>query len=187
MAFQSVYLSCSLLQGSPSEVLNSLKARFEACKNDKALSVLAEMSLFFEYVSDMLGNLDQISFDVRLARGLDYYTGVIFEVVLQGTDVGSVCGGGRYDNLVGMFSGRKIPAVGFALGIERIFRVLEDRDRSLSQKETSAHVRVVVAGQNPRSERTFGTDPLLLRERLKICSELWNAGIRVCSFLFRLS
>lgn len=48
----------------------------------------------------------QVSFDLSLARGLDYYTGVIYETVLKGQDVGSVSGGGRYDNLVGMFGKR---------------------------------------------------------------------------------
>jgi len=50
--------------------------------------------------------LDKISFDLSLARGLDYYTGLIFEAVLVGSKRGSVAGGGRYDNLVGMFSGK---------------------------------------------------------------------------------
>lgn len=58
-----------------------------------------------------------IIFDMALARGLDYYTGVIFEAVLIGEEsVGSVGAGGRYDKLVGMFSGRDIPAVGVSIG-----------------------------------------------------------------------
>ena len=65
-----------------------------------------------------------------MARGLDYYTGLIFEAVLvseDGKGIGSVCGGGRYDNLVGMFSGHQIPSVGGSVGIERILSILEKK------------------------------------------------------------
>ena len=61
-----------------------------------------------------------------LARGLSYYTGPIFEVVSDDFS-GSLGGGGRYDNLVGMFSGKQVPAVGFSLGLERILLLMEER------------------------------------------------------------
>lgn len=87
-------------------------------------------------------------FDLSLARGLDYYTGIIYEAVLtqagvapvasesstraateECVTVGSVSGGGRYDGLVGMFDpkGRKVPCVGFSIGIERIFSIMEQK------------------------------------------------------------
>jgi histidyl-tRNA synthetase len=65
-------------------------------------------------------------FDPTLARGLSYYTGPIFEVTVEGL-AGSMGGGGRYDNLIGMFTKRQIPAVGFSLGLERILLVMEER------------------------------------------------------------
>lgn len=83
-----------------------------------------------------------MSFDLSLARGLDYYTGVIYEAVLvqqESTEkkkksddtvgVGSIAGGGRYDDLVGMFSAKhtKIPCVGFSIGVERIFSILKHK------------------------------------------------------------
>ncbi len=67
-----------------------------------------------------------LRFDPGLARGLDYYTGPIFEVVAAG-GAGSLAGGGRYDGLIGMFSRRDTPATGFALGMERILMLLEER------------------------------------------------------------
>lgn len=80
----------------------------------------------------------QVSFDLSLARGLDYYTGVIYEAVLtgpaipvagaeEGVSVGSVAGGGRYDGLVGMFAGKgkNVPCVGVSIGIERLFSLME--------------------------------------------------------------
>lgn len=80
----------------------------------------------------------QISFDLSLARGLDYYTGVIYEAVLLQTaakageeslNVGSVAAGGRYDELVAMFDpkGHKVPCVGLSIGVERIFYIMEQK------------------------------------------------------------
>lgn len=63
-----------------------------------------------------------------LARGLDYYTDLIFEVKVPKYKGGSVCGGGRYDNLIGLFSGKQIPAVGFAFGFDRIIQAMEELD-----------------------------------------------------------
>ena len=60
-----------------------------------------------------------------LARGLNYYTGLIFEVKIEDYNAGSVCGGGRYDNLIGMFTGRQIPAVGFAFGFDRVIEAMD--------------------------------------------------------------
>lgn len=68
-----------------------------------------------------------VGFDATLARGLGYYTGPVFEVVLKDGGVGSVSGGGRYDGLIGMFSGRAVPAVGISLGLERLLVVMEER------------------------------------------------------------
>jgi histidyl-tRNA synthetase len=83
---------------------------------------------------DALNITDHFLFDFSLARGLDYYTGVIFEAVLTGTDrVGSIAGGGRYDGLIGMFSGKSIPSVGGSIGIERIFNILEEKEKSKGQ------------------------------------------------------
>jgi len=68
----------------------------------------------------------RLKLDPSLARGLSYYTGPIFEIQVPDL-AGSLGGGGRYDNLVGMFLGRKVPAVGFSLGLERILVVMEER------------------------------------------------------------
>lgn len=65
-------------------------------------------------------------FDPTLARGLSYYTGPIFEITCAGL-AGSMGGGGRYDNLIGMFTKRQIPAVGFSLGLERVLLVMTER------------------------------------------------------------
>ncbi len=68
----------------------------------------------------------RLKLDPGLARGLSYYTGAIFEVAVKDLS-GSLGGGGRYDNLIGMFSGEKVPACGFSLGLERILVVMGER------------------------------------------------------------
>ena len=67
-----------------------------------------------------------LAIDPSLARGLSYYTGAIMEIAVEG--IGSLGGGGRYDNLVGMFLGRDVPACGFSLGLERIIVVMTERE-----------------------------------------------------------
>ena len=78
-----------------------------------------------------LGINGKIEFDLSLARGLDYYTGIIYEAVLQddGLEVGSIAAGGRYDGLVGTLSDDKhnVPCVGVSVGIERILAIIGQR------------------------------------------------------------
>lgn len=69
------------------------------------------------------GNI--LKFEPTLARGLSYYTGLIFEAEIEGYDAGSVAGGGRYDNLIGLFAGRQISAVGFSFGFDRLIEAME--------------------------------------------------------------
>ena len=83
---------------------------------------------------------DRLRLTPALARGLSYYTGPIYEVV--STDFsGSLGGGGRYDNLVGMFSGKQVPAVGFSLGLERMLLLMEER-QMFPPLRMAAHVMV---------------------------------------------
>ena len=84
----------------------------------------ADIEIILGILQEM-GVADKVYFDPTLARGLDYYTGMIFEIEIEGYSAGSVCGGGRYDNLIGMFSGKNIPAVGFAFGFDRLIEAME--------------------------------------------------------------
>ena len=88
-----------------------------------------------------MGASDRISFDLSLARGLDYYTGVIYEAVMVGGNVGSVAAGGRYDGLVGMFSGKDVPAVGVSIGIERVMAIMEAQVRARQMRPLSRRPR----------------------------------------------
>jgi histidyl-tRNA synthetase len=85
---------------------------------------LAELSSFHAYL-DPLGTVNELQFDITLARGLNYYTGCIFEVVAKDTPMGSIGGGGRYDNLTGVFGLPGVSGVGISFGADRIYDVLE--------------------------------------------------------------
>ncbi|KAM6148928.1 histidine--tRNA ligase, mitochondrial [Erethizon dorsatum] len=147
-------------------------------QNKQALEGLESLKLLFEYLT-LFGITEKISFDLSLARGLDYYTGVIYEAVLLQTpaqageeplNVGSVAAGGRYDELVAMFDpkGHKVPCVGLSIGVERIFHIVEQRMKTSGEKVRTTETQVFVA----TPQKNF------LLERLKLIAELWDAGIK---------
>jgi len=97
----------------------------ENLKRPSALKGFDDLQTILQ-LSVATGTSQRLALSPNLARGLSYYTGAIFEVVVPGV-AGSLGGGGRYDGLVGMFAGREIPACGFSLGLERILLLLEER------------------------------------------------------------
>jgi len=131
-----------------------------------AAFAMSQLAKLFNYMKSM-GSLPHVSFDLSLARGLDYYTGTIYELVLlDENQVGTISAGGRYDKLVGMFSGTDIPCVGVSIGIERIMAIAEDRAKKMGEfKCASTDVLVVTL------------DGGLLEKKMEVCATLWDAGI----------
>ena len=119
-----------VLKGKPWDMYNSLMMEKKFGDHQGAMEAMEDMRILFEYLEAM-DKLHFISFDLSLARGLDYYTGVIYEAVCMNgnTQVGSIGGGGRYDYLVSMFqeAGKVTPTVGVSVGIERVFTLMEER------------------------------------------------------------
>jgi histidyl-tRNA synthetase len=111
----------------------------------------------------------RIRVDPSLARGLSYYTGAIMEIAVEG--IGSLGGGGRYDNLIGMFLGRHIPACGMTLGLERIIVVMTERNMFPAAVSHGA-VDVVVTFLDDDSRG----------EALRLAAELRGASLRVDVF-----
>jgi len=100
---------------------------------DEAKKVLSKLSgkpktedieKIFEFIKKMGIDSPKVKYEPTLARGLDYYTGIIFETVTDGKS-GSLCSGGRYDNLIGMFANKNFPAVGFGLGFDRTVEAMD--------------------------------------------------------------
>src|SRR5262249_40835163 len=110
---------------------------------------------------------NRVKIDPALARGLLYYTGAIMEINVKDL-AGSLGGGGRYDNLVGMFLGQNIPACGFSLGLERILVVMSERNMFPAQVDSSP-ADVMVAIWNEDS----------IVDSLQLAEELRAAGLRV--------
>ncbi len=100
--------------------------------------------------------------DLSLARGLDYYTGPIFEVFAE-KGIGSIAGGGRYDKMIGLFSGKDIPATGISFGIERIIEVMKERKMIKSKK---SNVKVFIASVNEKVRDNVLEIVQLLRSNL---------------------
>ena len=99
----------------------TLESVKEVCGGEAAESVETIIKSVEELSEDAYG----INFDISLVRGQGYYTGTVFEIVSDKFK-GSIAGGGRYDNLIGKFTGENIPAVGFSIGFERIFALLTE-------------------------------------------------------------
>ena len=107
---------------SQGEVLEILKKNFEEVETGK--KGVEELEFVLENIKNL--GLDQLVFDITLARGLDYYTGAIFEVKAQGVEMGSIGGGGRYDNLTEVFGVKDVPGIGISFGLDRIYLVMEE-------------------------------------------------------------
>ena len=111
----------------PAQTLDQLKSWLAA--SPTALTGIAELSEMLQYVQQY-GLIDsRVQVDVTLARGLSYYTGAIFEVKVNEVSMGSVSGGGRYDNLTGAFGQPGLSGVGISFGVDRIYDVLEELNR----------------------------------------------------------
>ncbi|GAA5873319.1 hypothetical protein JCM1840_000026 [Sporobolomyces johnsonii] len=209
------------LKGGP-ELVDRLRQDEKLVGHKAAKEGLEDMALLFKYL-DIYGVTGRMSFDLSLARGLDYYTGIIYEAVTEGSappvpvapspaavptpaqqkadpkgkkpalnadeeadidestvGVGSIAAGGRYDELVGMFSGSggaagKIPCVGISFGVERLFSLLLKKAQekgSEAGRAKATEVFVMSLGDG------------LLEERMKVCKELWAAGIKA-EFMYK--
>ena len=113
------------LEGSNSEKLEKLKTILQ--DSPIGLKGVEELSIVFDYLKDV-DIRTEIKLDLTLARGLSYYTGAIFEVKALDVQIGSITGGGRYDNLTGVFGMAGVSGVGISFGADRIFDVLNQLD-----------------------------------------------------------
>ncbi len=114
------------ISGSTEERLVQMKDYL--ANSEVGLEGISELEYLFQ-ATQKLGLRDtKVEFDVTLARGLNYYTGAIFEVKCGATSIGSICGGGRYDDLTGIFGMKNMSGVGISFGADRIYYVLEELD-----------------------------------------------------------
>ena len=114
-----------MLSGSNSEKIDSLKQIL--ANSEIGLKGIAELEFILDRI-DKLTLRSELELDLTLARGLNYYTGAIFEVKALDVQIGSITGGGRYDNLTGVFGMDGVSGVGISFGADRIFDVLNQLD-----------------------------------------------------------
>ncbi len=158
-------LSFISIRGSNGQVLEAL----EAWRGRDALfdQGLEELKAVAGYLSAFGVPERNFAVDLTIARGLDYYTGTVYETaMLDHPEIGSICSGGRYDNLAEYYTDKKLPGVGISIGVTRLFYVLEEQGM-LSDQMVTAPADVLVI---PMSDD--------LQAAIQTATALRNAGIR---------
>jgi histidyl-tRNA synthetase len=163
-----------LLEGNNDEKLASLR---DALKDsDIGLQGCDEIQTVFNYIATCELRTANLELDITLARGLNYYTGAIFEVKTNEVAMGSIGGGGRYDDLTGMFGLKGLTGAGISFGADRIYDVMEELNLFPASAEQST--QVLICCFEPQGE-TYAL-PLLQQLRNKhINAELYPAGAKI--------
>ena len=135
------------LRGSHAEKIASMRALMEGRSasgivSETGIKGLEELDELFGLI-DAVGISQEVEIDLSLARGLNYYTGAIFEVKAKDFEIGSICGGGRYDNLTGIFGLPDMSGVGISFGADRIYDVLKGLGKF--PEEVTSSTRVLFA------------------------------------------
>jgi histidyl-tRNA synthetase len=155
-------LESTRVSGKPGEVLNDVSRKLSTYRN--AMEGIEELKEIVRILAELGVEEKSYSIDLGLVRGLDYYTGPIFEIVVTEPKIGSLSGGGRYDKLIGGFAGVDVPATGISFGLERIIDVMRELGMvSLSETKTL----VVVSAVDEESSL----------EALRVAQRLRGAGI----------
>ncbi len=161
------------ISGKLGEVLS--KAEKLIGGNKSGREGILELREILEFLTEMKYEEDVI-IDLSLARGLDYYTSTIFEVMSKDRQIGSLAGGGRYDEMVGKFAGSKdpIPAVGIALGIERIIELMRDKE----EKKKSITIIFVANVDSQVKKDCLGIVKKLRDSKISTEMDLMNRDLR---------
>lgn len=136
------------IEGSNEEKLRQCKTLFYGI--NIALEGIDEISLLLHYLSLQKIDFKKIKVDFSIARGLDYYTGPVFEsFVNTSSEYGSIFSGGRYDGLTTRFTGQKLSAVGASIGIDRLLAIMEDLNQSIDLSNNSANLIILRLSDKP--------------------------------------
>lgn len=164
-----------LLQGTNEAKLASLRDTLS--KSETGLKGCDEIQTVLDYIADFKLKTARLELDITLARGLNYYTGAIFEVKTNEVAMGSIGGGGRYDDLTGVFGAKeKLTGVGISFGADRIYDVMEEL--SLFPTAASQGTQVLICCFDKDGERY--ALPLLQQLREKnIYAELYPPGAKI--------
>jgi histidyl-tRNA synthetase len=167
-----------LLEGSNEEKLAALKSIL--ANSSVGLKGIAEIEEVFDYIAKLSGDTALLSrivdLDITLARGLNYYTGCIFEVKTNEVAMGSIGGGGRYDDLTGMFGLKDLTGVGVSFGADRIYDVLEELNLFPANKADSTKL-LIINFDKQLETYTLGLLNKLRKENIAV--ELYAAPVKL--------
>ncbi len=159
------------LSGTNDSKLNCLKQLIG--HTDDGEKGIAELEMVLDYLKP-LNIKSKVEIDQSLARGLNYYTGAIIEVKANGVNIGSICGGGRYDNLTGIFGLPDVSGVGVSFGADRIYDVMKEQNLFPKEVETSTEAMFVNFGEK---EGAHALEVLVSLQQNGIRAELYpDAG-----------
>lgn len=163
-----------LLGGSNAEKLEKLRSIL--AKSELGLKGIEELEQVFAYLSYCSLEKAKVELDITLARGLNYYTGAIFEVKTNEATMGSIGGGGRYDDLTGMFGLKDLTGVGISFGADRIYDVMEELQ--LFPQALAQGTRVLISNIDAQAEAY--ALPLLQRLRTSgISAEIYPSSAKL--------
>ena len=135
------------INGSKDVILNKLEKISLDCKSDQFKQGVKEIGLVVKTIRDFGLSDSRFMIDLRIARGLDYYTGTVYETTLNNhPEIGSICSGGRYDNLASHYTKKYLPGVGVSIGLSRLFYKLCEIGAIKSTRFSSAGVVVMPIG-----------------------------------------
>ncbi len=157
------------VKGSTADKLNFLKLKFK--NSDQGNKGIHDLEEVFQLLKGLGSDDSHIDFDIPLARGLSYYTGCIFEVKINHVSIGSVSGGGRYDNLTQAFGDKeKISGVGFSFGVDRIYDAMEELKRFPESTQITSQVLIT---HFDKESMAFGLGILTKLREAGIPSEIY--------------
>lgn len=162
------------IKGESTSTLNTLKSILQ--HSEEGTRGLEEVKAVFDYLNSFKIHNAKIDVDIALARGLSYYTGCIFEVKVNNATMGSISGGGRYDNLTGMFGLPDVSGVGFSFGVDRIYDVIEELNLFPASGQTIT--KLLISNFDKESEKY--SLPLLQQFRqANIATELYPEAAKL--------
>jgi histidyl-tRNA synthetase len=162
------------LSGSTEEKIEQISA--VVASSETGMKGVEEMKTLFSYLKTLDLNID-VELDLTLARGLNYYTGAIFEVKANDLQIGSITGGGRYDDLTGIFGLPEVSGVGISFGADRIFDVMTQLD--LFPEEASAASKVFFVNFGKKEELYLLPVIKKVREKGISCEIFPDAGAKM--------
>ncbi|MFT7612743.1 MAG: histidyl-tRNA synthetase [Parvicellaceae bacterium] len=162
------------LKGSNQETIASMRSMLQ--DSEIGTAGIEELEFVLSQIEDLGLKKASLEFDVTLARGLNYYTGAIFEVKANGVDMGSICGGGRYDDLTGIFGLKDVSGVGISFGADRIYDVMNELELFPETSEETTQILFLNFGDE---EAKYSLGLLKQCREADINSEIYPSSVKM--------